>query len=281
MLLKDHVDRVVSRMEQYKKSHSHRVFARYFTSLWGDREVSSIISEELEEWSLRRRGETSERTGRTISAATVKAETSFLRQIWRDAKLPWPGEFIPRVTLNNQRLFVFERNHESQIKTRLRPYDWDIFRFMVLTGLRRSEVFRLRAKDFSFKPGQESIHVSTSKTGKGRRNPLYPEAVAIAKKYCQRCKSPEEYLWFKSWNQRECCGQQWSYNVIRPVLDQVCGREFQLRDTRHTFGSRLAESQAHPTVIRDLMGHSSLAMTNRYLQTSDRFRRDSLLGAKL
>lgn len=55
-------------------------------------------------------------------------------------------------------------------------------------------------------------------------------------------------------------------------------------DLRHPFGSWLIERGAAPSVVRDLMGHCSLAVTSRYVQAAPRGKnsRYSLaLGAEL
>lgn len=39
-------------------------------------------------------------------------------------------------------------------------------------------------------------------------------------------------------------------------------------DLRHPFGSWLIERGAAPSVVRDLMGHCSLAVTSRYVQAA-------------
>ncbi|SPJ16990.1 hypothetical protein SBBP2_2330009 [Burkholderiales bacterium] len=41
-----------------------------------------------------------------------------------------------------------------------------------------------------------------------------------------------------------------------------------LTDLRHYFGSQLAETGTSGPVIRDLMGHSTIAVTSRYLQSA-------------
>jgi len=49
----------------------------------------------------------------------------------------------------------------------------------------------------------------------------------------------------------------------------VCSSNvLRLHDLRHAFGSWLIERGAAPSVVRDLMGHSSLAVTSRYVQSA-------------
>ncbi len=43
---------------------------------------------------------------------------------------------------------------------------------------------------------------------------------------------------------------------------------FRVHDLRHTFGTRLAEKGVDPRSIMELMGHSNVSMTMRYLHTN-------------
>lgn len=45
---------------------------------------------------------------------------------------------------------------------------------------------------------------------------------------------------------------------------------------RHTFGTRLAESGADPFTIMELMGHSDLRMTARYIHATDRSKHSAV-----
>ena len=45
-------------------------------------------------------------------------------------------------------------------------------------------------------------------------------------------------------------------------------KDFRFHDLRHAFGTWLAEARTDAPTIRDLMGHSSLTVTSRYLQTA-------------
>jgi integrase len=51
---------------------------------------------------------------------------------------------------------------------------------------------------------------------------------------------------------------------------------FRFHDLRHTFGSRLAERGVDSFTIMELMGHSDLRMTERYVHASDPRKREAV-----
>src|SRR6267378_6510176 len=54
-----------------------------------------------------------------------------------------------------------------------------------------------------------------------------------------------------------------SCDVIRPSAS-VLGLDFRLYDFRHTYGSRMAMAGVDLMTLRELMGHSSITITQRY-----------------
>ena len=49
-----------------------------------------------------------------------------------------------------------------------------------------------------------------------------------------------------------------------------------VHDLRHAFGTGLAENGVDPKTIMELMGHSDLRMTMRYLHTSDEKKKEAV-----
>lgn len=115
------------------------------------------------------------------------------------------------------------------------------------SGLRRGELLRLEAKD---RRG-DVLELATSKNGRPRLVPLPPEA--------QRIRLPIEL----------------TVDELRKGFDRARARaglrEIRFHDLRHTYASWLVQSGAPLAAVRDLLGHSSLAVTGRYahLATDD------------
>ena len=53
-------------------------------------------------------------------------------------------------------------------------------------------------------------------------------------------------------------------------------KRFRLYDLRHTFATRQAELGTDPYALRDLLGHSSLAMLKRYVHPSDEHKANAI-----
>jgi len=56
--------------------------------------------------------------------------------------------------------------------------------------------------------------------------------------------------------------------VFYPALERAEVADFHWHDLRHTFASRLAMRGVHQKAIKELMGHETLAMTDRYMHLS-------------
>lgn len=115
------------------------------------------------------------------------------------------------------------------------------------SGLRLGEILRLQPADIA----RSCIHVRESKTGKPRLVPVHPSIRgALA-----RLPIP--------------CGARWltrHFELARAALGHP---EWHFHDLRHTNASWLIAAGADLVTVRDLLGHSSLAVTGRYthLQT--------------
>ena len=57
------------------------------------------------------------------------------------------------------------------------------------------------------------------------------------------------------------------YNKLRWLLKHVGVEDFRIHDLRHTCASWLMGAGQQLTAVRDLLGHSSVQMTERYAHT--------------
>ena len=61
-------------------------------------------------------------------------------------------------------------------------------------------------------------------------------------------------------------------NEFLPCL----GLDFRLYDLRHTFGSRAVMAGVDPPTLKELMGHSTVTMTMRYVHPTPQHKREAL-----
>ena len=103
------------------------------------------------------------------------------------------------------------------------------------TGRRRGELTSLQWSDVDVHTKRLTVRAGYAKSGKARHVPLNSEVVDVLKR------------WRKQ-------------NVLKAAKVQ----DLRWHDLRHDFASQLAMRGVSLTVIRELLGHASLLMTQRY-----------------
>src|SRR5262249_7630961 len=53
-------------------------------------------------------------------------------------------------------------------------------------------------------------------------------------------------------------------------------KDFRFHDLRHSAGTRLADAGVHITLIAEILGHSKLEMTKRYVHAADQAKREAM-----
>lgn len=153
------------------------------------------------------------------------------------------------------------RRHEAEVQRlarHARPEVADAIRFAALTGLRRSELLSLKPEQV-----QDGLIALTAhtKSGRPRGIPIPPEASRIASRRLPWAVSPHA-LWEGFKAAREAAG-----------LSHV-----RFHDLRHTYASWIVQDGKPLTAVRDLLGHSSLAVTNRYAHLAPAHLVDAVSG---
>ena len=155
------------------------------------------------------------------------------------------------------------------------PKYWiDVFKFLLSTGLRNSELTNLTWDNFSrTRKGRNYIHSInitssdefTTKTKKSRRIPLNKEALAIINK---RKSIHSKYIFTTSYNEK--ISKHRLYKVLDKAQENL-KMHYRVQDFRHTFGTKLAVSNASLYKISKLLGHTVEETTRLYahLQSED------------
>lgn len=109
-------------------------------------------------------------------------------------------------------------------------------------GLRMGEIMRLKPEDYR----DGCLYVAQGKTRKPRVVPVHPSIKPAVK----RLPIP--------------CGTRWVTRHFEKARALMKRTDWRFHDLRHTNASWLIQSGADPVTVRDLLGHSSLAVTSRY-----------------
>jgi integrase len=157
-----------------------------------------------------------------------------------------------------------------------------IFRAAILVGaeagLRMGEIIGLEWEDVDFRNRTLTVmrsewqgHVGPPKGGRARTIPL-TERLIEALKGERHLRGPRVF----------CLegGEHWHRHNMRKGLDRACRRAklrtFGWHVLRHTFCSHLAMRGAVPKAIQELAGHTTLAVTLRYMHLAPSALRDAI-----
>lgn len=273
------------RGEVLKAFFAERTFSEFTPML-----VVQFINERLKSVTKR---------GKTRSPVTVNKEVRLLSSVFNMAIqegaatvnpcLSIPKSVKKKLPARNKRDRFLSYDEEAKLFSHLRgrrAHLWRIARFDLETGLRKSELTRLEAAHVNLsatsrfvtisdrrvevKPGE--LLVTRSKNGQPRTIPLTGEARRIAEVQIDD-ETTRRYL-FTSFRTG---GMITEIKTGFTAAVRDAGLEdFRFHDLRHTFATRLNESGVDPFTIRDLLGHSTTAMSGDYTHTSPERRRAAI-----
>ena len=175
-----------------------------------------------------------------------------------------------------------ERRLFDQLKGR-RLHLFSIVRLALETGARKSEIFRVEVNHVNLScesrwirlpTGRQEIKpnsllIARGKNGKPHLVPLTATARQIVE--CQINDATTKQYLFTS----PRTGKAYTdiKTAFRAAIRAAEIEDFKFHDLRHTFNTWMAEAQADPYLIRDVLGHSTIAMSADYTHTNFERRR--------
>ncbi len=134
------------------------------------------------------------------------------------------------------------------------------------TGLGRGELLKLRWSSLDFDRRLLTVEGETAKNRQTRHIPLNDEALTMLTRW--REQSPEGVRVFDAVS---------SFNTAWPhLLERAKITKFRRHDLRHHFASRPVQVGVPLNTVRDLLGHSSIAMSLRYAHLAPHQRRKAV-----
>ncbi|PJK03926.1 hypothetical protein CO612_07350 [Lysobacteraceae bacterium NML71-0210] len=190
------------------------------------------------------------REWRGLRPATINRHLQILKRITKLAFEEWGWLSEPvwrKIKLlpeRNERHVYLTREEVDRLAAACRSQDAaDLVIFAAYTGLRRGEMFNVRCTDVR----NNVLYLSAqTKTGKPRHIPLHPRALEVALRLpLDITPAVLQNQWTEA---RETCGMQ----------------HVHWHDLRHTFASWLVQQDTPLLIVKQLMGHATVKMTERY-----------------
>ena len=184
----------------------------------------------------------------------------------------------PAVYLEPEEMSVILKQPDRRSILGLR--DRALLLFIYNTGARVSEVLAVRLQDLSLvRPRQVRLY------GKGKKErlcPLWDETAAAIKQFLERARSPEGEPIFRNRFGEALTRDGVAYLLRKYTalaardLPALRRRLVTPHVLRHSCAVALLQAGNDLTVIRDYLGHSSVATTNRYLSCNLQMKREAL-----
>ncbi len=163
--------------------------------------------------------------------------------------------------------------------------DYAILLLMFSTGLRKAEVCSLRVADVTTYRNQPVVDV----IGKGKRhrrvalNRDVVEAVLDYQKAVLPLAPSEggQYLFYTLGEHGNCDVRPLTHKAVDCLLRRVkkvalIAKRITPHTTRHTFATTLLDKGVDLKTVQELLGHSHIRTTEKYLHTSDEKKMDAI-----
>ena len=246
-----------------KSAKTERIRVLYWKRFFGNRPIGQIKTAELQDWQAQKRA--------TNKPATVNLMMGRLRHMFNRA-LDWellsesPMKRIKFLTPNNARLRYLSIEECGKL---LSGCGVDHMRGIITvalhTGMRLGEILSLQHADLDFVTGV--LTVRNSKNGESRHIPMDSTVKALFKRIPRQSNS--DYVFPSPTGERWSCNQK-AFRHARARAGLV---DLHFHDLRHTFASQWMMNGGDLYALRGILGHKSIAMTQRYAHLSPAYQR--------
>jgi len=221
-----------------------------------ERQLTDITPPDIEGYKLHRR--------KQVSGSTVNRELALLKRMFNlaiDWDLYLGSNPVRKVKFfqefNTGRRVLTLAEEESLIRNAA-PYLQDVIRFALNTGLRIGEIFIVLWSNVDWEKGV--LNVFAPKTGKIRVVPMNQDTRKVLEAWALGKKN--EFVFY-------------NYETGKPFVDLSAGFALACQKAgisgvtwhtlRHTFASRLLDRGVDIVTVKELLGHSTVLVTMRYL----------------
>ncbi len=212
------------------------------------------------------------------SPRTLQYVFATFRQVWNMARLSGiingdsPTRAVKLIRFDNKRIRYFTIDEEIALLEDLKKRSIQIYNMTLLalrTGMRASEIFNLKWGCVDVKNG--TIMIMDGKGDKSRAAFMTDDVKAMFKSMIAKGNDALVFPNPKGQPHKEIPNS--FKNAVETLnLNEDCSDKRQricFHSCRHTFASRLAESSVDLYTIKTLLGHSTIALTERYSHLSE------------
>jgi integrase/recombinase XerD len=245
--------------------------------------VEAITRSHIDDFKTKRSGEASQQHDRIITPRTINFEVSVLRTFFyflineRGLHIENPCARYKQLkdtrAKANRRPPRYTQEEIDRMFEKCRAADKAIFATLLLTGLRKQELYFLSWPDVDLKQGTLKVTAKpqdgfSPKDYEERVIPIPPDLLAILK------GQPRTSTWvFPNSN-----GNRLNHLLrkLKSIADKAEVQDATLHKFRHTYATRLLERGCDIVTVQKLMGHSDLETTRQYLDPDEGLKRKAV-----
>lgn len=244
-----------------KNADHEQRYVRLWTGALGLRPVRSITSTDVARY-------VAERQDAGKAPATVNRELAFLRKAMNHAIVHGLADRNPvgarngGVKLareNNERARYLTDEEQARLQHEIADAHWSLIEFAVHTGFRQANQFKLRWSDVDF-----NASTIVARNPKGGKDYIVPMNATVRELLAALPSRLKGVFVFPSSTGTAMGSQNFMNRVFVPALRRAGIDDFHWHDLRHTFASRLVMAGVPLLTVSKLLGHATLAMTQRY-----------------
>lgn len=194
-----------------------------------------------------------------INEYLSQAELSYLTAPKKEEKLP---VFLSEDELSDM-LAVVRSKNDARSET--------LILFLYNTGCRPGEASRIRVKDIDF--NNKFVLVKKTKGKRERTAHIFEDSFLQYLKFYTSNKKAEDYLFLSNWN------KPYTVKGLTKLLKSIAKdaginpNKISAHKFRHTHAVHAIKNGVSIVSVRDQLGHSSIAITDKYTKIVDTLRR--------
>ena len=225
--------------------------------------IGKITAYDIKSWRQWRKEHVTNR-GTKIKKASLNLELSFLKTMFNLAvEWEWlpenPARLIKKLKGENVRMRFLHREEITRLIACATPNLKPVIIAAVSTGMRRGEIFNLKWKDLDFEHG--FIRVEKTKN-KERRDIPIDAYLSETIKSLTESRAKGNYVFLQKNGTR--ITHAFLVNTFKAAKEKAGIEDFRFHDLRHTAASLFASGGCDIMSLKNLLGHKSLSMTQRY-----------------
>jgi integrase len=245
------------------------VSSKPLIAFFGKMRLDAISAGHVEKFKLSR--------SEDVSPATVNRDLAALRHMMnlviRQDRIPRnPVQGVRFLPEGPGKMRIVSHEEEERYLAAANPLLKDVATMMLETGMRPEEVFTIRKENVHL--DRRYLFVPIGKTKFARRNiPLTDATVVILQRRFAQAKG--SHLFPHRHDPNRALGS------VKKAHEEALGTSkitppFRIYDLRHTFGSRSTMAGVDLATLKELMGHSHITITMRYIHPTPEHKREAI-----